>query len=103
VTDFSTAASIMELLGTILVWIVFGLLIGLLARALYPGRQAMSLPNTIALGIAGSLVGGLIAWALGHRPEEGPFAGAGWILSIVGALIVVWTSQALSRRRPRHR
>ena len=84
---------------TIISWIVFGLLVGLLARALYPGQQAMSLPNTIALGIAGSVVGGLIAWAMGHRVEDGPFAGAGWILSLVGALILVWASIALTRRR----
>lgn len=86
------------MIWTILSWIVFGLLVGLLARALYPGRQSMSIPNTIALGIAGSLVGGLIAWALGHRPEDGPWAGAGWILSIIGALIVVWATLYFSRR-----
>jgi uncharacterized membrane protein YeaQ/YmgE (transglycosylase-associated protein family) len=89
----------MATLITILSWIVFGLVIGLIARALYPGRQAMSLPNTIALGIAGSIVGGLIAWATGYRPEQGAFAGSGWIMSIVGGLIVVWGALALSSRR----
>lgn len=89
----------MGTLGAILSWIVFGLVIGLIARALYPGRQAMSLPNTIALGIAGSIVGGIIAWALGYRPQEGAFAGAGWIMSVVGGLIVVWGALALSSRR----
>lgn len=85
------------MIGSILSWIAFGLVIGLIARALYPGRQKISLPNTIALGIAGSVVGGLIAWALGYRPEDGAFAGAGWIMSIVGALIVVWGALAWSR------
>jgi uncharacterized membrane protein YeaQ/YmgE (transglycosylase-associated protein family) len=80
-------------------WVVFGLAVGLIARALYPGRQALSLPNTIALGVAGSVVGGLIAWALGYRPDEGAFAGAGWILSILGALVIVWASLAWTRRR----
>jgi uncharacterized membrane protein YeaQ/YmgE (transglycosylase-associated protein family) len=89
----------MGTLGAILSWIVFGLVVGLIARALYPGRQAMSLPNTIALGIAGSIVGGLIAWALGYRPQEGAFAGAGWIMSILGGLIVVWAALAISSRR----
>ena len=50
------------------------------------------------LGIVGSFVGGLIAWAFGFRPEEGPFAGAGWIMSIVGALIVVWIGLFVSSR-----
>lgn len=88
----------MEALGSIITWIIFGLVIGLIARALYPGRQPISLPNTIALGIGGSIVGGLIAWALGYRPEEGAFAGAGWIMSIVGALIVVWAAMFWRRR-----
>jgi uncharacterized membrane protein YeaQ/YmgE (transglycosylase-associated protein family) len=89
----------MDLLGTIIAWIVFGLVVGLIARALYPGRQAMSLPNTIALGIAGSVVGGLIAWAFGYRPQEGAFAGSGWIMSIVGGVIVVWVALALGSRK----
>jgi uncharacterized membrane protein YeaQ/YmgE (transglycosylase-associated protein family) len=88
----------METLGTILAWIVFGLVIGLIARAIYPGRQALSVPNTVALGITGSMVGGLIAWALGNRPQDGAFHGAGWILSIVGALLVVWAASFMTRR-----
>lgn len=91
----------MEALGSIIVWIVFGLVVGLIARALYPGSQPLSLPNTIALGIGGSIVGGLIAWAIGFRPEEGAFAGAGWIMSIVGALLVVWAAM-FWRRRHKH-
>jgi uncharacterized membrane protein YeaQ/YmgE (transglycosylase-associated protein family) len=88
------------MVGSIISWIVFGLVIGFIVRALYPGRQHMGFASTIALGIAGSIIGGLIAWAFGYRPEDGPFAGAGWILSIIGGLIVVWISLALSR--PRH-
>jgi uncharacterized membrane protein YeaQ/YmgE (transglycosylase-associated protein family) len=80
----------MSTLGAIIVWCVFGLVIGLIARMLYPGRQSMGLLMTMLLGIAGSLVGGFISWALGFRPEDGAFRGAGWIMSIVGALIVVW-------------
>ena len=85
------------MIGSIISWIVFGLVVGFIARAIYPGRQKMSLPSTIALGIAGSVVGGLIAWGLGYRPEDGAFAGAGWIMSIIGALIVVFAAMALSR------
>ena len=86
------------MIGSILSWIVFGLVVGLLARAIYPGKQGMGLPSTIALGIGGSVVGGLIAWMLGHRPEDGAFSGSGWIMSIVGALIVVFVAGYLSRR-----
>jgi uncharacterized membrane protein YeaQ/YmgE (transglycosylase-associated protein family) len=88
------------MIGSVISWIIFGLVIGFVVRALYPGRQHMGFAATICLGIAGSVVGGLIAWAFGFHPEDGPFAGAGWILSIIGGLIVVWASLALSR--PRH-
>lgn len=84
---------------TILSWAVFGLVIGVIARFLYPGNQPMSLLATMLLGIAGSLVGGLISWALGYDPEAGPFRGAGWIMSIIGALIVVWTTLYFRSRR----
>jgi uncharacterized membrane protein YeaQ/YmgE (transglycosylase-associated protein family) len=84
---------------TIISWAVFGLVIGAIARFLYPGSQPMSLLATMLLGIAGSLVGGLISWALGFDPEAGPFRGAGWIMSIVGALIVVWTTLYLRSRK----
>jgi uncharacterized membrane protein YeaQ/YmgE (transglycosylase-associated protein family) len=79
----------MDLIWTLISWAVFGLVIGLIARLLYPGRQPMGILMTMVLGVVGSFVGGLIAWAFGFRPEAGPFAGAGWIMSIVGALIVV--------------
>jgi uncharacterized membrane protein YeaQ/YmgE (transglycosylase-associated protein family) len=89
----------MAIVGTILAWIVFGLVVGLISRALYPGSQKMSLPNTIALGIAGSLLGGGISYLLGYRPQENIFQRAGWILSIVGGLIVVWMAMALGSRK----
>lgn len=87
------------MIGTIISWIVFGLVVGLIARALYPGHQGMGFVATTILGVLGSLVGGLIAWAFGFRPEDGPFAGAGWIMSIIGAMIVVWGALAMSSRR----
>lgn len=80
----------METLGTMISWAVFGLVIGLIARMLYPGRQPMGFIATMILGIVGSLLGGFVSYAFGFHPEDGVFRGAGWIMSIVGALIVVW-------------
>jgi uncharacterized membrane protein YeaQ/YmgE (transglycosylase-associated protein family) len=79
----------MELIGSMISWAIFGLVIGAIARLLYPGPQPMSLLTTMLLGVAGSFVGGLISWAFGFRSELGPFRGSGWIMSVVGALIVV--------------
>jgi uncharacterized membrane protein YeaQ/YmgE (transglycosylase-associated protein family) len=90
----------MALLGSLISWAVFGLVVGAIARMLYPGRQTMTYLMTMVLGIAGSLVGGAISWIFGFHPEMGPFHGAGWIMSIVGALIVVWGSLHLSSRGP---
>jgi uncharacterized membrane protein YeaQ/YmgE (transglycosylase-associated protein family) len=88
----------MGTVGTIISWAVFGLVIGLIARFLYPGRQPMGLIATMLLGVAGSFVGGLISWGFGFRPEEGAFRGAGWIMSIVGALVVVWVGLFFASR-----
>jgi uncharacterized membrane protein YeaQ/YmgE (transglycosylase-associated protein family) len=84
----------MGTIGAILVWAVFGLIVGFVARALYPGRQSMGLAMTMVLGIVGSMVGGFISWAINGGPERGVFDGAGWIMSIVGAMIVVWAGLA---------
>jgi uncharacterized membrane protein YeaQ/YmgE (transglycosylase-associated protein family) len=78
------------MIGTLITWAVFGLVIGLIARFLYPGRQPMGILMTMVLGIVGSFVGGFISWAFGFSPEQGPFHGAGWIMSIIGGIIVVW-------------
>ena len=63
----------METVGTIISWAVFGLVIGLIARMLYPGRQPMGFIATMILGIVGSLLGGFLSYAFGFRPEEGAF------------------------------
>ena len=94
----------MELIWTILTWALFGLIVGAIARLLYPGRQSMGMLATMILGIVGSLVGGFISWVFGFDPADGPFQGAGWIMSIVGAMIVVWLSLfAASRTTAPHR
>jgi uncharacterized membrane protein YeaQ/YmgE (transglycosylase-associated protein family) len=71
-----------------IVWmIVLGLIVGLVARAVMPGTQHLGLAMTALLGIVGSLVFGLLGRALGLY---GPQQGAGFIGSVVGALIVLF-------------
>ena len=88
----------METLGAIIVWMVSGLVIGLIARMLYPGRQSMGLFATMLLGIVGSLVGGFISWGFGFDRDDGAFQGSGFIMSIIGAMIVVWLGLFASSR-----
>ena len=89
----------MNLIWSLISWAVFGLVIGAIARLVYPGRQPMSLWMTMVLGIVGSLLGGFTSWSLGFNPADGPFRGAGWIMSIVGALIVVGMSSYMANRQ----
>jgi uncharacterized membrane protein YeaQ/YmgE (transglycosylase-associated protein family) len=83
----------------IIAWIVFGFIIGLLARALVPGKQGMGFIMTTLLGVAGSLVGGLVATALtGGSMQE--MHGAGFLGSLVGAvLLLVLVGAAMRPRR----
>lgn len=68
-------------------FIAFGLVVGVLARLLVPGRQELSLGMTVLLGMAGSIVGGVVANALG--------TGDIWELNIVGSLVAIAASVVL--------
>lgn len=71
----------------LIAWLLVGLIAGLLARALVPGRDAMGLGATLLLGLVGSLVGGLLFnFLAGRGLEIGP---AGLIGSVIGAMIAL--------------
>jgi uncharacterized membrane protein YeaQ/YmgE (transglycosylase-associated protein family) len=80
-------------------WIVFGLVIGLIARALMPGAQPMGFILTALLGIAGSFVGGWLGTLLsgaGGQPDL--HQAAGWIGSIIGALVLLFGYGMINKR-----
>ena len=81
----------------ILAWIVMGLIVGLLAKLIMPGKENMGFIVTTLLGIAGSLVATYVGQAMGWY-EAGQ--GAGWIGSIVGAFVLLWIYQKLKSRNP---
>ncbi len=82
----------------ILTFILFGLVIGLVARALMPGRQSMGLVPTTLLGMTGSFVGGLVGSVIqGGRMFE--LHSAGIIGSLLGALLVMLLVGMGGRRR----
>jgi len=84
-------------------FLIFGLIVGLIARAIFPGRQAMGWLMTAVLGMIGSLVGGMIGQVLfggsARADSTWGFTPGGWISSIVGALIVLWAYLAIAGRR----
>jgi uncharacterized membrane protein YeaQ/YmgE (transglycosylase-associated protein family) len=78
----------MNLIYSVISWAVFGLVIGAIARFILPGKQSMSLLMTMLLGVVGSFVGGGIAHLLFGSGTE-IVQPSGWIMSIVGAFIVL--------------
>jgi len=82
----------------LLVFILFGLVVGFLARALMPGRQSMGLIMTSALGMVGSLLGGFLGSMVSHDDVTRVHS-AGLIGSIIGALLVLALVSAGTRRR----
>jgi uncharacterized membrane protein YeaQ/YmgE (transglycosylase-associated protein family) len=80
----------------ILSWIVFGLVIGIIAKLLMPGKDPGGFIVTTLLGIAGALVGGFVGRATGLYGESQT---AGWLMSILGAVILLALYRMMARRR----
>ncbi len=78
--------------------IFFGLVVGVLARLLKPGRQNLGLLATLGLGLVGSLIGGTIAWVIGTGSIwELDFLGS--VFAIVAAVLLVGTAEAVTGGR----
>jgi uncharacterized membrane protein YeaQ/YmgE (transglycosylase-associated protein family) len=78
-------------------WIIIGLIAGALARLIMPGRDPMGILATILLGIAGSVVGGLVG-SLIWRPADGSFyEPGGLILSLLGAILLLFIWRKFKR------
>jgi uncharacterized membrane protein YeaQ/YmgE (transglycosylase-associated protein family) len=85
---------------TIIGMIIVGLIAGLIARAVVPGKDSMSIPATILLGIVGSFVGGFLASLLfGAGDGESFLRPSGLIGSIIGAIIALVVYNAVSGRK----
>jgi uncharacterized membrane protein YeaQ/YmgE (transglycosylase-associated protein family) len=80
----------------ILAWILFGLVVGIIAKLLMPGRDPGGFIITILLGIAGAVLGGFIGRAMGFY---GPDQAAGWIVSILGAMLLLFLYRMMARPR----
>ena len=87
---------------SLLSWSVTGLIVGLIARALVPGRQHIGTVMTIVLDVVGACLGGLISSAIWPTWTADPDVSQmwpGWLMSILGGVIVLWGYLALTDRR----
>jgi uncharacterized membrane protein YeaQ/YmgE (transglycosylase-associated protein family) len=81
-------------------WIILGLIAGLIAKALMPGKDPGGIIITAIIGIVGALLGGFLASALfGVNPNDGFFDISTWISAIVGALILLFIYRLVVGRR----
>ena len=88
---------------SLLSWIVTGLIVGLVARAIVPGRQDIGTLMTIVLGVVGAALGGLISTAIwpdtwANDPNVNRMW-PGWLMSILGGVVVLWGYVAMTARR----
>ena len=80
----------------ILGWILFGLIVGALAKLVMPGRDPGGIIVTILLGIAGAVVGGFVGQALGlYRQGDA----AGFLMSFIGAVVLLALYRMIIGRR----
>ena len=68
-------------------WVFFGVIVGAIAKLLMPGRDPGGFIVTMLLGIAGAVAGGFVGRALGWY---GPNDGAGFLMSLFGAIVLLW-------------
>jgi uncharacterized membrane protein YeaQ/YmgE (transglycosylase-associated protein family) len=80
---------------SLIITIVVGLIVGLIARAIKPGSDNLGLIMTALLGIGGSLIASYAGQALGLY---GPGTPAGWIASVVGAIVLLFLYSLVAKR-----
>jgi len=74
---------------------VFGLIVGIVAKLLMPGRDPGGFIVTMLLGVVGAMIGGFIGRAMGFY---GPNQGAGFLMSVLGAILVLFVYRRMTRR-----
>jgi uncharacterized membrane protein YeaQ/YmgE (transglycosylase-associated protein family) len=80
---------------SVLGWIIFGLIVGIVAKLLMPGRDPGGFIVTILLGVAGALVGGYLGRAVGWYREGDP---VGFLMAVLGSVVLLALYRMLARR-----
>lgn len=80
---------------SVLGWIVFGLLVGIVGKMLMPGKDPGGFIVTVAIGIVGALIGGFLGRLLGMYGQDDP---VGFVMAVIGAIILLWLYRMATRR-----
>jgi uncharacterized membrane protein YeaQ/YmgE (transglycosylase-associated protein family) len=83
---------------TVIGWIFFGLIVGIVAKLLMPGRDPGGFIVTTLIGVAGAVTGGFLGRAMGFY---GPNQAAGFLMSVAGAIVLLLLYRTLSPRARR--
>lgn len=80
---------------TVLGWIVFGLIVGIVGKLLMPGKDPGGFLATVAIGMIGAIIGGFLGRLLGMYGEGDP---VGFAMAVVGAILFLWLYRMITRR-----
>lgn len=80
----------------ILTWVIFGLVVGVIAKLIMPGRDPGGIIVTVLLGIAGAVLAGFLGRALGMYTTN---ESAGWIMSVLGAIVLLFIYRQVTKSR----
>lgn len=80
---------------SVLGWIIFGLLVGIVGKMLMPGKDPGGFIVTVAIGIVGALIGGFLGRLLGMYGQDDP---VGFVMAVIGAVILLWLYRMATRR-----
>jgi uncharacterized membrane protein YeaQ/YmgE (transglycosylase-associated protein family) len=78
-------------------WVVFGLIVGIVAKFLMPGRDPSGFVITAVIGIVGALLGGFLGRAIGWYGDGHP---VGFVMAVIGAVILLAGYRAMAHGRP---
>jgi uncharacterized membrane protein YeaQ/YmgE (transglycosylase-associated protein family) len=80
---------------SIIGWIFFGLIVGIVGKLLMPGKDPGGFLATVAIGIIGALFGGMLGRMIGMFGQDDP---VGFVMAVIGAIVFLWLYRIITRR-----